>query len=651
MKVIKRDGRAVDYNREKIHVAISKANMEVKPKERATKEEIRAITDYIESLNRKRLLVEDIQDLIEEQLMEFNRFELAKKYIIYRYNRALIRKQNTTDESILGLIKASNSPFMEENANSENSLLASNQRDLIAGEVSKDLTKRILLPEKISSAHEEGILHFHDSDYFLQPIFNCSFPSIGEMLDNGTVINGKLIESPKNFQSACLILTQIIATIASNQYGSQSIDISHLGKYLRKSYDTLKKQFSDNYPENFSETMIEPFFKEELSSGIKVIYSQLNTLASINKHSSVTLFLHLKEDDPFIKENAIIIEEILTQYNTGMKNEGNELILPTLPELVYVLDENNALKGGKYDYLTKLTISCSSKGGLVKYISAKKMRENYQGNVFSPIGDRMFLTPWQNADGEYQSEGRFNQGIVSINLPQIGILSGDDEEKFWKLLEERLDLCYEALMCRHYALLGTVSDVSPIHWQHGAIAHLEKCEKIDKLLRDGYSTISLGYIGLYEVTKLVKGVSHTTSEGHDFALKVLKRLRKTTDDWKKKTGLGFTLYATPSENIARRFACIDREKYGIIKDVTDKGYYTDSYHVDIREQLDIFEKLDFESDFQTISSGGTISYIEISANKQAPENFENAIAYIFENLLYSQITLISAGNRSNKNGK
>ena len=640
MKVIKRDGRAVDYDREKIHVAISKANKEVKPKERASKEEIRAITDYIESLDRKRLLVEDIQDIIEEQLMDYNRFELAKKYIIYRYNRALIRKQNTTDESILGLIKTTNKELMEENSN-KNAVIASTQRDLIAGEVSKDLTKRILLPEKISKAHEDGVLHFHDADYFLQPIFNCCLINIGDMLDNGTVMNGKMIESPRSFQVACTVMTQIIAAVASSQYGGQSVDISHLGKYLRRSYEKFKQQITDAYKDKIDEKVIEGLVQQrlqaELSAGVQTIQYQINTLMTTNGQSPfVTIFLNLKEDDPYIKENAMIIEEILKQRLQGIKNEVGVYVTPAFPKLIYVLDEHNCLKGGQYDYLTKLAVECSSKRFYPDYISAKKMRENYQGNVFSPMGCRSFLSPWKNEKGEYQFEGRFNQGVVSINLPQIGIISGDDEDKFWKLLDERLELCYEALMCRHYALLGTSSDISPVHWRYGAIARLEKGEKIDKLLKGGFSTISLGYIGLYEVTKLVKGVSHTNPEGHEFALKLMKRLRKAVDDWKAKTNIAFALYGTPAESLCYRFARIDKERFGIIKDVTDKGYYTNSYHVDVRERIDAFEKLKFESQFQDISSGGAISYIEIPNMNQNLEALEEVVKFIYDNIQYAE---------------
>ena len=640
MKVIKRDGRAVDYDKGKIQIAIEKANEEVNGKQKVAKEEINEIINYIEELDKKRMLVEDIQDIIEQKLMDLKKFDLAKKYIVYRYNRALVRKQNTTDESILGLIKTTNKELMEENSN-KNAIIASTQRDLIAGEVSKDLTKRILLPEKISKAHEEGVLHFHDADYFLQPIFNCCLINIEDMLDNGTVMNGKMIESPKSFQVACTVMTQIIAAVASSQYGGQSVDISRLGKYLRKSYDKFRQEIEEEYKDKLSEDIIENLtqkrLKAELSAGVQTIQYQINTLMTTNGQSPfVTIFLNLDEKDPYIKENAMIIEEILNQRLQGIKNEKGVYITPAFPKLIYVLDEHNCLKGGKYDYLTKLAVKCSAKRFYPDYISAKKMRENYEGNVFSPMGCRSFLAPWKDENGNYKFEGRFNQGVVSINLPQIGIISGKDEDKFWKILDERLELCFEALMCRHYALLGTTSDISPIHWRYGAIARLKQGEKIDKLLKGGYSTISLGYIGLYEVTKLVKGVSHTTKEGHDFALRLMKKLRATTDKWKKETNIGFALYGTPAESLCYRFAKIDKERFGIIEDITDKGYYTNSYHVDVREKIDAFEKLKFESEFQQISSGGAISYIEVPNMTKNLEALENVVKFIYDNIQYAE---------------
>lgn len=640
MKVIKRDGRAVDYDRAKIQVAIEKANTEVKPRERASKEDIKKIIEYIEELNKKRMLVEDIQDIIEEKLMEIEKYELAKKYIVYRYTRALVRKQNTTDETILGIIRNDNKELAEENSN-KNTLLASTQRDYIAGEVSRDLTKRLLLPEKIAKADAEGILHFHDADYFVQPIFNCCLINIEDMLDNGTVMNGKMIESPKSFQVACTVTTQIIAAVASNQYGGQSVDLIHLGKYLRKSYNKFKKEIETKYKGKVSDDIIEDLvdtrLKSELKAGVQTIQYQINTLMTTNGQSPfVTLFLHLEEGDPYIKENAMIIEEVLRQRYEGIKNEAGVYVTPAFPKLVYVLDEFNSLKGGKYDYLTKLAVKCSAKRMYPDYISAKKMRENYEGNVFSPMGCRSFLSPWKDENGNYKFEGRFNQGVVSINLPQIAIIADGDEEKFWKLLDERLELCKEALMCRHYALLGTHSDISPVHWQYGAIARLKKGEKIDKLLYGGYSTMSLGYIGIYEMTKLMTGVSHTEQKGHDFAIKVMKHLREMTDKWKEETNIGFALYGTPAESLCYKFARVDKEKFGTIKDVTDKGYYTNSYHVDVREKIDAFEKLSFESEFQKISSGGAISYIEIPNMQNNIEALETAVKFIYDNIQYAE---------------
>ncbi len=640
MKVIKRDGRAVDYDRQKISIAIGKANNEVPKKERATKEDIKGIIEYIESLDKKRMLVEDIQDIIEQKLMELGKYDLAKKYIVYRYTRALVRKQNTTDESILGLIRNENKELEEENSN-KNTCLASTQRDYIAGEVSRDLTRRLLLPEKITKADQEGVLHFHDADYFIQPIFNCCLINIKDMLDNGTVMNGKMIESPKSFQVACTITTQIIAAVASNQYGGQSVDMIHLGKYVRISYNKFKKQLEEKYKGKISDEIIEEMvqdrLKAEVSAGVQTIQYQINTLMTTNGQSPfVTLFLHLDPKDEYIKENAMIIEEILNQRYQGIKNEKGVYVTPAFPKLIYVLDECNNLTGGEYDYLTRLAVKCSAKRMYPDYISAKKMKENYEGNIFSPMGCRSFLSPWKDKDGNYKFEGRFNQGVVSINLPQVGIVADGDEDKFWKELDERLELCKEALMCRHYALLGTKSDISPIHWQYGAIARLDKGEKIDELLKGGYSTLSLGYIGVYETTKLMKGVSHTTKEGHDFAIKLMTKLRDTVKKWKQETGLGFALYGTPAESLCYKFARIDKERFGTIEDVTDKGYYTNSYHVDVREKIDAFEKLKFESEFQNLSTGGAISYIEVPNMSNNLDALETVVKFIYDNIQYAE---------------
>jgi len=640
MKVVKRDGHIVDFDRSKIVTAIKKANAEVDPEEKIGEEKIESIVHGIETKKRKRILVEDIQDMIEQELMEDGKYVLAKTYIIYRYTRELVRKANTTDDSILSLIKNRNKDVMEENSN-KNATVASTQRDLIAGEVSKDLTRRVLLPEKISKAHDEGVLHFHDADYFLQPIFNCCLINIKDMLENGTVMNGKLIESPKSFQVACTVMTQIIASVASSQYGGQSVDLIHLGKYLRKSYEKYKerftKSFGDKVDEATLESMIQERLNDELRSGVQTIQYQINTLMTTNGQSPfVTLFLHLDPNDEYIEENARIIVEVLRQRIEGIKNEAGVYVTPAFPKLIYVLDEFNCLKGGKYDYITEMAVKCSAKRMYPDYISAKKMRENYEGNVFSPMGCRSFLSPWKDENGQYKFEGRFNQGVVSLNLPQIGIIARGDEELFWKILDERLDLCYEALMCRHNALMGVTSDVSPIHWQYGAIARLGKGERIDKYLLNGYSTISLGYIGLYEVTKLMKGVSHTTPEGLEFALRVMHKLRNSCEKWKKETGLGFGLYGTPAESLCYRFARIDKERFGTIPDITDKGYYTNSYHVDVRENIDAFEKFKFESQFQSISSGGAISYVEIPNMANNIEALSELVKFIYDNIQYAE---------------
>ena len=551
-----------------------------------------------------------------------------------------IQKSNSIDSAILQIIRNENKELKEENSN-KNTMLASTQRDYIAGEISRDITQRVLLPQKIVDAHKNGIFHFHDMDYFIQPIHNCCLVNIKDMLENGTVMNGKLIEEPKSFKVACIVMTQIIAIVGSNQYGGQSLDISHLGKYLRLTHDKLKRTYKETFGNALLDKEIEKIVRigveEELKSGVQSIQYQINTLMTTNGQTPfVTLFLNLRKDDPYIEETAMIIEEILNQRIQGVKNEVGIYVTPAFPKLVYVLDEHNCLKGGKYDYLTKLAVKCSAKRMYPDYISAKKMRENYEGNVFSPMGCRSFLAPWKDENGNYKFEGRFNQGVVSINLPQIGIIANGDEDKFWKLFDERLELCYEALMCRHRSLEGTLSDISPIHWQYGAIARLKKGEKIDKLLHGGYSSISLGYIGLYELTKLMKGVSHTDPVGKEFALRVMYHLKDKVLEWKEKTGIGFALYGTPAESLCYRFAKIDKEKFGDIKDVTDKGYYTNSYHIDVREKIDAFSKLKFESEFQPISSGGAISYVEVPNMQHNLKALEEVVKFIYDNIQYAE---------------
>ncbi|WP_073508015.1 anaerobic ribonucleoside-triphosphate reductase [Streptobacillus notomytis] len=636
MNILKRDGRVEKYDSNKIRNAIIRANETVMLEDRICDKKIEEIIQHIE--DKKISTVEEIQDFIEKSLVHEGLYKLAKNYIVYRYTRSLVRKANTTDESILALIQNVNKEVGEENSN-KNSSVASTQRDLIAGEVSKDLTRRIILPEHISKAHEEGMLHFHDADYFIQNIFNCCLVNIKDMLDNGTVINSKLIESPKSFQVACTVLTQIIAAVASGQYGGQSIDIRHLGKYLRISRDKYMNKYREKYSnldEKILHSLVKDRVKDELRSGVQTIQYQINTLMTTNGQSPfVTLFLYVRDDDEYKEEVADIIEEIFNQRIQGIKNDQGVYVTSAFPKLVYVLDENNVLKGGKYDYLTRLAVECTSKRMYPDYISAKIMKNNYEGNVFSPMGCRSFLSPYKDNNGEYRFEGRFNQGVVSLNLVQIALIA-KTEEKYFELLEDRLNLCFEALMLRHNRLKGTLSDISPIHWQYGAISRLKKGEKIDKYLMDGYSTISLGYIGVYEAAKLITGKSHTTKEGKIFALKLMKRLESATIKWKKETGIGFGLYGTPAESLCYRFARIDKKKFGVIEDVTDKGYYTNSYHVDVRENISVFDKFNFESEFQKISSGGAISYVEIPNMTKNVEALEEMVKYIYDNIQYAE---------------
>ena len=551
MKVIKRDGKAVDYNREKIEIAIEKANKEVQENERLSTKEIKEITKHIENLGKKRILVEDIQDIIEEQIMGMKKFELARKYMIYRYTRALVRRQNTTDESILGLIKNQNRNAQNQNSNKNSSIIAK-QRDYIAGEVSKDLSKRILLPEKITKAHEERNIYFHGMEYFIEPIFNCSVINIEDMLDNGTVINGLAIDTPDSFEVTCKILMEIIAQVSSSQYGMHTIDISALGKYARKSYEKIKKGIKDLEKQisiGKSDEIAKLKLREEITSGIQMMEYQINTLITSNgRIPNVVLFLNLDENDKYIEENAIIIEEILKRRLKGVKSKTGEYITQDFPKLIYVLNEINSLNGGKYDYLTKLAIECTKLRQSPYYISAKVMKENYSGEVFAPMGLLNFLCEYKDENGNFKYTGRFNQGIVTINLPQIAIIADGNEEEFWKLLDERLETCKEALMCKHYSMLGTPSTINPIDWNYGAISRLDETETIDKLLKNGYSTLSVGYVGIYETTKLMVGESNQLKNGHDFSIRLLKYMNDKIREWKKETGLGFNLYQTQKKD-------------------------------------------------------------------------------------------------------
>ena len=638
----KRDGSTVDFDKNKIIKAINKANNEMDEDSKISPHLIAAIAEDIEDVIIKSTItasVEDVQDLVEDYLIKYGAGEIAKAYIKYRFVRELKRKRNTTDETILTLIKGTNKDVQDENSN-KNAVVASTQRDLIAGEVSRDLTERILLPEHLSKAWKEGVFHFHDGDYFIQPIFNCCLINIGDMLDNGTCINKKLVESPKSFQVACTVMTQIIAAVASNQYGGQSVDLRHLAKYIRRSKEKIERELLKAAPDLDKTTfdnIVNARLKNEVKAGVQTIQYQINTLYTSNGQAPfVTMLLWMEEGHEYEAELAMLIEEVLKQRIQGIKNKSGVYVTPAFPKLIYILDECNCLKGGKYDYLTRIAVECSAKRMYPDYISAKKMRENYEGNIFSPMGCRSFLSAWKDETGNYKWEGRFNQGVVSVNLPQMGIICKGDEEKFWKMFDERLELCKEALMCRHKALLGTTSDISPIHWQDGAIARLEPGEKIDKYLMNGYSTISLGYIGLYELTYLMKGVSHTDPAGTEFALKVMNYMREKCESWKKETSLGFGLYGTPAESLCYKFAKIDKRRFGNIDNVTEKGYYTNSYHVDVREKIDAFSKLQFESQFQKISSGGAISYVEIPNLMKNLSALEALVTFIYDNIQYAE---------------
>lgn len=586
MKVIKRDGRIVDYDKSKIMTAIEKANNEVIDKEKATKEDIKIITKYIEALSKKRILVEDIQDIIEQKLMEIGKYELAKKYIVYRYTRALVRKSNTTDASILGLLRNSNKDIAG-NSTSKNAIMASTQRNLIAGEVSKDLTKRILLPEKIVKAWESGALYFHNADYFIHPIINCSLINIKDMLDNGTVINEKMIDSPGSFLVACTIVTQIIAGVASNQYGAQTLNLSYLGKFLRKSKEKFEKEIKeaseDNIKNEIFDNLVNRRLKEELCAGVQTLLYQINTLMTTNgKTPLIAFFLHLELNDEYIEENALIIAEILKQRVEGIKNENGEYVMPEFPKLVYNVEEFKELQGTKYEYILNLSreycLKIANNNSDIESIDNKENKNDKRKIDLCKENENVkFIYPLKDKNGIYSDEPKFSQGIVSINLPQIAIISDGDEEQFWKLLDERLELCKETLMCRHYALLGTVSDISPIHWQHGAIARLKKGEKIDKFLYCGYSTISLGYVGICEMTKLMKGVSNAEKEGATFATKVIQYMKNKLNDWKKETNIDFVLDDSPEKLICYKFAEIDRENFGVIDGATDKDYYSCSF--------------------------------------------------------------------------
>lgn len=637
-KVIKRNGTKDIFTRDKIKIAIEKAMNSSNGifVEGQADKIAKEIEETFETLERD-IEIKEIEADVFSKLIEYNNPATARAYEAYRSVQAYKREQNTTDSEILSLLNHSNVNLMDENSN-KNPVIASTQRDLIAGEVSKDIAKRKMLPADLVEAHESGAIHIHDMDYIIQPIFNCCLVNMKDMLDRGTVVNGKMIETPKSFQVACNVMTQIIAQIASNQYGGQSIDIACLGKYLRKSYEKNLNLAIDTLQDvELAEKMAKRMTQKDLESGIQTIQYQINTLMTSNGQAPfVTLFMHLKDDDPYKNEVAQIIEEVLKQRITGIKNDAGVYVTPAFPKLIYVLDENNVRKDAPYYYLTALAIRCTAKRMYPDYISAKRMKNNYKGNVFAPMGCRAFLSPWKDEKDRYKFYGRFNMGACSINLPQIAILAGGSESKFFEILEKRLELCKRVALIRYEHLCHVTSDSSPIHWQHGAIARLGKHESIKPLLENGYATVSLGYIGIYEATYLTKGVSHTSSEGFNFAMRIMDHLNDAVNRWTEETGLKMTLYATPAESLTHRFASIDKNRFGSIENVTDKGYYTNSFHVDVRENISAFEKFNFESKFQDRSTGGCISYVEIPNMSHNLEALETIVKYIYDNIQYAE---------------
>ena len=652
MNVIKRNGSEVTFDKAKIENAIIKANNSVEEAVRLTPIQIKRITESVilscEDLGRSPA-VEEIQDMVEEHIMQHGAYEVAKAYITYRYTRSLVRQSNTTDDKILSLIELNNEEAKQENSN-KNPIINSTQRDYMAGEVSKDLTRRILLPEEISAAHDAGIIHFHDSDYFAQKEHNCDLIDLEDMLQNGTVISETLIEKPHSFYTACNITTQIIAQVASNQYGGQSFSLAHLAPFVdvsrQKIRTKVEKEFKDAGIETTQEALnkvVEDRLRDEIKSGIQTIQYQLITLMTCNGQAPfVTMFMHLEEapEGRTRDDLALCIEEVLKQRMQGVKNEKGVWITPAFPKLIYVLDDCNIREDAPYWHLTEIAAECTSKRLVPDYISAKVMRELKKGNVYTCMGCRSFLTveeSQKNADGSYKFYGRFNQGVVTINLVDVACSSYGNMDKFWEILDERLELCHRALRLRHERLLGTPSDVAPILWQYGAIARLKKGETIDKLLYNGYSTISLGYAGLCEMCYRMVGKSHTTEEGREFALKVMQRLNDKCAEWKAAENISYSVYGTPMESTTYKFAKALQRRFGVIPHVTDKNYITNSYHVHVEEEIDAFQKLKFESDFQKLSPGGAISYVEVPNMQDNIPAILEVMKYIHENIMYAEL--------------
>ena len=648
MKIIKRNGAEEDFDNNKIVVAVAKANTAA-GKNKLSLEQIKDIADYVEykcvKLNRA-VSVEEIQDMVENQIMSTGAFELAKDYVRYRYQRSLIRKANTTDNRILSLIECNNEDVKQENSN-KNPTVNSVQRDYMAGEVSKDLTKRMLLPQDIVEADKEGIIHFHDSDYFAQHMHNCDLVNLEDMLQNGTVISETRIEKPHSFSTACNIATQIIAQVASNQYGGQSISLAHLAPFVdvsrKKIYAEVQeevKTFGCMPSEEAIHEVVENRLRKEVTKGVQTIQYQVITLMTTNGQAPfLTVFMYLNEakNEREKKDLAMIIEETLKQRYQGVKNESGVWITPAFPKLIYVLEEDNVNEGTEYYYLTEMAAKCTAKRLVPDYISEKKMMELKEGNCFPVMGCRSALSPWKDENGNYKFYGRFNQGVVTINLVDVALSSGGDIKAFWKIFDERLDLCYRALMCRHNRLRGTLSDAAPILWQNGALARLKKGETIDRLLYGGYSTISLGYAGLYECVKYMTGKSHTDQEATPFALEVMEYMNKACNRWKDETNIGFSIYGSPIESTTYKFAKCLQKRFGIIEGVTDRSYITNSYHVNVSEEIDAFSKLKFESQFQALSTGGAISYVEVPNMQNNIPAVLGIIRYIYDNIMYAEL--------------
>ena len=649
MKIIKRSGSEDTFDARKITAAVTKANYEVPTKERLSKEQIESITADVENIcldMNRALSVEEIQDLVEEQIMDRRAFAVARKYITYRYNRALLRKANSTDKQILSLLECNNEMVKQENSN-KNPTVNSVQRDYMAGEVSKDITKRFLLPSEIVRAHEQGIIHFHDSDYFAQHMHNCCLVNLEDMLQNGTVISETMIEKPKSFSTACNIATQSIAQIASSQYGGQSISLTHLAPFVDISRQKYKKQVENelkeaglSYNSKQVDEIAEIRVRDEIKRGVQMIQYQVITLMTTNGQAPfVSVFMYLDEapEGRLREDLALIMEEILRQRMQGVKNEKGVYITPAFPKLLYVLEEDNVREGSKYWYLTQLAAKCTAKRMVPDYISEKIMKKMKDGNCYTCMGCRSFLTVYHDEKDRPKFYGRFNQGVVTINLVDVACSSDGDEEAFWKILDKRLELCKKALMYRHNRLKGTPSDVAPILWQYGALARLKKGEVIDKLLYNGYSTISLGYAGLCECTRYMTGKSHTDPSATPFALKVMEKLNDACSRWREEENIDFSLYGTPLESTTYKFAKCLQKRFGIIKGVTDKNYITNSYHVHVTEEINAFDKLKFEAQFQNLSPGGAVSYVEVPNMENNIDAVLQVMQFIYDNIMYAEL--------------